>query len=385
MDKKLWIFAVAAAVAFAAFFIVRAIPPRPVTLVFSQWWSGELPAGALENIARDYEKENAGIKIKIESASRGEVLSRLQEGQAEAKRKKTIDVASIEPEWPGAFSESFAEAYPFIWFIKPLFYNIDLLEKAGFDRPPKNRTEFLSYAQRVSGSGVSGAALALGENRGSDIVPWLLSGGAGISGTLEFLLEAKPYLAADPFVLTEDAKLKLFADGKIAMLTAPVSCVKYFRRIDGLRFGITTVPPPASYIGKPTFDFSCWALAVCAESRHPEEAAAFVKYLLTRAPEIAGGAFAVPGSGSRAGSLAQTDDYYAKAFEMYESSADAEFALIDQFDTGRPELSPSLDELLYDELAALFAGKTTPETAAQAIQEKMQARRGWFGAGLPLK
>jgi multiple sugar transport system substrate-binding protein len=380
MDKKLWWLAVAAAVAFAAFFIVRAIPPRPVTVVFSQWWSGELPDETLESIARDYEKENAGIKIKIESSSRAEVMSFLKEKPAESKRKKTVDIVSIESAWPEIFSDALAQdqAFTLISFIKPLFYNIALLEKAGFDRPPKNRTEFLSYAQSVSGNGVSGAALALEGGAAGELFPWILSGGniAGDDGvfdftakanidTLDFVNQLKPWLAPDPFTMTADAKLKLFAEGKIAMMIAPVSCVKRFKTIDDLRFGITTVPPPASYIGKPAFDFSYWAVAVCAESRHPEEAAAFVQYLLSRSSEIAAGAFAVPGSGSRAGTLAQTDDYYAKAFEMYESADNA---------ARLPILSPKNDVFIYDELKALFAGKTTPEEAAKSIQHNSELK-----------
>ncbi|MDR2143392.1 MAG: extracellular solute-binding protein, partial [Treponema sp.] len=257
---------------------------------------------------------------------------------------------------------------------------IELLKAAGFDRPPKNQTEFLSYVQSITKPDreIYGAVLALGgENPhgiSRHILSWIWSAGVlrdgesfdftskQVVGSLSFLNQLKPYLYPDSFGIDEDARLKIFSEGKAGMMIGSVSDVKKLRKQMKQNFNITTIPGPALYVGKPVFALSSWYVGIGAESKKQEEASAFIAFLLEHASELAAGAFAVPGSGDRNAELAQSDPSYSKAYDMYDGSEMVQ----ELYGTGRIR---ELNSVIYEELKLMFEGRSPEETAA-AMQNR---------------
>jgi multiple sugar transport system substrate-binding protein len=364
----------------------------------------------------DFEAEHPGIKIQLEKKSRREIKAALSgtENQAQGKKKRRgADIFSVEGGWadeaeyglaplgattlgalgttmfgattfgetPSISGETESRALPVISFINPLFYNIDLLKAAGFDRPPKNQTEFLSYVQAITkpDRGIYGAVFALGEENSPGIsrhiLSWIWSAGIRngeafdfnskqVVETLAFLNQLKPYLYPDCFNIDEEARLNIFIEGKAGMMIGSVSDVKKVRERMEQNFNITTIPGPALYVGKPVFALSSWYAGIAAESTRQEEAAEFIRFLLEHASELAAGAFAVPGNGDRNTELVNADPYYSKAYDMF----DAAEMVRELYGTGRAK---KLNAVIYEELKRMFAGQS-PEAAAAAIQSRWQ-------------
>jgi multiple sugar transport system substrate-binding protein len=405
-DKTLWIWAIAMSVGLLVFYLLidRVMAGSP--LVFSQWWEDELDKVALEKIIQEFEDENPGIRVRLEKRSRAEISELLLAGvPANGRRKDPLpDVFSIEGAWADDLKDSLKpldgisglsagpglgltpgdRALPVISFINPLFYNIKLLQESGFDRPPKNQTEFLSYAQAITKpeQGMYGVGFGLEENDPHSvsryILSWIWAGGIysdlegdfnfnipQVVAVFNFLNELKPYLYPDPFSMTEEEKLKAFVDGKIGMTIGSVSEIKKIRAGDRQNFGITTIPsPPPPYVGMPVFALSSWYIGISGESKKPEEAEKFAAFLIGRAPRLAAGAFAVPGNGERDPELARTDPFYTKAFDMY----DAGKMVREIYGEGRIK---ELNTIIYEETKRMFAGLSPEETAA-AIQSRWE-------------
>jgi multiple sugar transport system substrate-binding protein len=413
VDNMLWIWAVVMAAGLLLFYLLINFPGRGTTLVFAQWWEEDLEAGVLENLVNDFEEQYPGIRIQLEKKSRGEIETMLS-GDDEVsgkKKRRTADIVSVEGDWAddpeyglvsfgetwvqkkslyapkdfltlGSPDETDIRALPVISFINPLFYNIELLTAAGFDRPPKNQTEFLSYVQSITkpDRGIYGAVLALGEKKSYSIsrhiLSWIWSAGILRDGdafdfnsrqvveSLSFLNQLKPYLYPDLFGIDEQARLEIFIEGKAGMMIGSVSDVKRLQKQAKQNFNITTIPGPALYIGKPVFALSSWYIGISAESRNQEEADAFIGFLLEHASQLADGVFAVPGNGDRNTDLVKTDPYYSKAYDMY----DAGEMVREVYGTGRIR---KLNAVIYEELKRMFEGRS-PEDTAAAIQSRWE-------------
>jgi multiple sugar transport system substrate-binding protein len=420
-DNMLWLWGLVAAAGFLVFYLATGVPGKGTTLVFAQWWEDELEAGVLEKLVKDFEEEHPGIKVRLEKKSRREIKAALSgaDDQAQGKKKRRgADIFSVEGGWAddaeyglapiGAFGATTPgeilpeqktpyipkdflpqvspgktenRALPVISFINPLFYNIELLKAAGFDRPPKNQTEFLSYVQAITRPerGVYGAVFALDEENSLGISRHVLSWiwAAGVQGgeafdfnskqvveSLVFLNQLKPYLYPDFFGIDEDDRLNIFIEGKAGMMIGSVADIKKVREQMEQNFNITTVPGPALYVGKPVFALSSWYAGIGAESAQQEEAAEFIAFLLEHASELAAGAFAVPGNGDRNTELVNTDPYYSKAYDMF----DAAEMVRELYGTGRAR---KLNAVIYEELKRMFAGQS-PEATAAAIQSQWE-------------
>jgi multiple sugar transport system substrate-binding protein len=277
-------------------------------------------------------------------------------------------------------------ALPVVSFINPLFYNIDLLQAAGFDRPPKNRTEFLSYAQRLKETGVSGAGLALGDPRdtGTQLLSWIWPAAGSpesaetfsfnskeVIGTLNFLKQLKQSLYSDPFELNGPELLDAFAQGKVGMMIGSSADVKKLKAAE-INFGITTIPDPESYVKKPIFPLTVWYAGINSRSAHKEEARKFIAFLKKKTENIALTTYALPISGSRDRTLSKNDPYYAKAFDMYEASEMVRELYV-------PDIG-GFYGIVHREAALLFLENKTPEQCAETIQQ------GWerlAGTGMP--
>ncbi|MDR2210510.1 MAG: extracellular solute-binding protein [Spirochaetaceae bacterium] len=389
-DKVLWIWAVVMLGGGVLFKIVSGnLLGMNTTLVFAQWWEDDLSSQALVNLAAEFEAQNPRITLKLEKMTWPEIRAAFETGDS---KKKQPDIFSVDP-----YAALGLEAYiqpedpltggpqPVISFINVLFYNIDLFQAAGFDRPPKNQTEFLSYVQRIGqgNSGVYGAGLALGDNTPQGVSRHLLSwiwsalgnpetesfsfNSPQVVSVLTFLNRLKQSLYSDPFSVTEAELVRAFAEGKVGMMIGSVANIRELQTAMDGSFGVTTIPGIESYVRKPVFPLTVWYASVNQRSEHREEAQRFLSFLKEKDGIIAAEAYAVPGNGRRNPDLSKNDPLYAKAFDMYEAGE----IIRDLY--GVQEVS-ELNSLIRREVRLMFLGAKTPEQCAGTIQ------LGWEGA-----
>jgi multiple sugar transport system substrate-binding protein len=270
--------------------------------------------------------------------------------------------------------------------MTPLFYNIDMLRQAGFDRPPKTRSEFFACAKALSNDGRFGIAFALSpdypQGIQNDIYSWIWAGGEAILKddkpditarpvveTLDFLkqLRTEDILAPNCFATSRAEKLDAFATGKIGLMVAPVQDIEPLRqRMGDAGFGITTIPIPDSYLERPGLGLSYWYAGISRHSEHKAEAWTFLSFLADHAPALAEAAHAAPGCGTDTRNYFRNDAFYTKAYQIYESAD-----VIDEL-TGMPNVHER-EIIVREELRNMFESNQSAEDTAQRIQSRWEA------------
>ncbi|MDR1308001.1 MAG: extracellular solute-binding protein [Treponema sp.] len=398
IDKVLWIWALVMVGGLLLFKIISGnIPGMGTTLVFAQWWDDQMENPVLETLAREFESQNPGVTVKLEHMNWPEIRELLD---TEKPDENTVpDIFSVDPirepesrsylmpfETGNGTDAASNMGAPVISFINLLFYNIDLLQEAGFDRPPKNQTEFLSYAQRISqtGSGIYGAGLALENGDPHNVRRYLLSwiwAAAGNHETMEdfnfnsrqviavliFLNQLKQNIYPNPFSLTRGELLKAFSEGKVGMIIGSIADAGEFKAAMRGNFGITTIPGPESYTRKPVFPLTGWYVGINRKTEYPEEARKFAAFLKDRAGTIAAEAYAVPGNGRRNPDLSRADPVYAKAFDMYEAGEMVQERVFGSM--------LNMNGVVRGEVEKMLSGLISPEQCAEAMQQSWETIR----------
>ena len=391
-DKALLIWVLALAAGFVLFKVVsKELPGMSSSLVFATWWEDSLEEETLSGLVSEFMSQNPGITVKLEKKNWDEIWTLLEDEERvngrNDRRRSALDIFSIDPyaihelerrSFLAAFENdeiSSGNALQVISFINPLFYNIDLLQAAGFDRPPKNQTEFLSYVQRLKETGVNGAGLALSDPRniGQQLLSWIWTSAGNpeavqsfsfnsreMIAVLNFLNQLNQNLYSDPFTLSEAELLETFADGNLGMMIGSTRDIQKLKATE-INFGITTIPSPESYTKKPVFPLTVWYVGINHQSNNQEGAQKFAVFLKERAETIAAAAYAVPGYGIRNRERSRNDPYYAKAFDMYEAAEMVREIYV----------SSNLNDfnsIIQMEIELMFQGNKTPEACAEAIQ-----------------
>ena len=268
--------------------------PREATLpsiVFTIW---ESPMDeALRSLILEF-KNTEEINVIINSIPYEELRQELFNPVSNSIDVFKGDVIALDPLWVSELLEKEiieSTPSPFLTSIiqnyNVLYYNIDLLKKAGFSRPPKSREEFQNYlrtlAKEGSGQGSSGGgslALGLNSSRGiyDDVFPWIWSGGAlliengkpvltsrSVVESLSFLaaLNSEGLIAPSAFSADSGKKLEDFTSGRSAFIIAPSSEIGFVRdRLGDGAFGVTSIPQPDNYAGRFFLSAGGWTSAV---------------------------------------------------------------------------------------------------------------------------
>ncbi|MDR2435094.1 MAG: extracellular solute-binding protein [Treponema sp.] len=305
----------------------------------------------------------------------------------------------------GAGVETAAEqrAILLVSFMDLLFYNIEILAAAGFDRPPKTRDEFLACAKAVSGlraasgeagggftgSGVYGAALGLSEDDPlalrRDVFSWIWAAGGDlnppdrdgrpyftgrtVTDVIAFLeqLNREGTFAPGTFVRTGADRIEDFAGGKIAMMIASSREIPFLRkRMNSSAFGVTIIPGP-SVAAKNHIALSGVYAGISAGCPRPDEAWTFLAFLAEKSPALAAGLEAVPGSlpefpGAFSGDYIKDDPLYSKALDIFEASE-----IVQGFSGQSVE---ELEHAVREELRLFFERDQSPADTAAAIQRR---------------
>jgi multiple sugar transport system substrate-binding protein len=130
-------------------------------------------------------------------------------------------------------------------------------------------------------------------------------------------------------------------------------------------FGITVIPPDASYAGKPVLTMTGWCLGTPRDSENHEAALEFLSFLRERSSAIAENAHAVPGNGSNTISYINNDPLYSKAYDMYAAGE-----MVQEF-IGLSRIG-EIETIVLEQIAALFGSDQSPEETAGEIQRRWE-------------
>jgi ABC-type glycerol-3-phosphate transport system substrate-binding protein len=247
-------------------------------------------SNTMETLMREFNEQNPDLRISVlnvpnEKIKEPDILffdeSEFNDLTAEGMLLPLGSLSEVE-------TGGIRPAIPLVFFMDMLFFNIELLQAAGFDRPPKTTEDFLLYAKTITtaNNGIladaAGAAMALSpankQSLSRDIFSWIWASGwnfwpeegssapvintRAVINELNFLsklfrsgalspesgsasgsVPQNRALSLNSFELTEEQALEGFARGKIAMIIASTRDIPALReKMGGGVFGISTIP-----------------------------------------------------------------------------------------------------------------------------------------------
>lgn len=337
-----------------------------VTLEFAQWWEPELPDGALRAIMDKFEAENPGIKVKLLS---GPYASTKEQVVAGAASGTMSDVVGLDGAWVSDFVKQGAitdlsalmkEAsyddselasqiqlngstymIPVVNFVYPVFINNDLLQTAGIQAAPTNRTEFAAAAKAMTDSSknVYGWILPLSleapNGIQNDVMSWVWASGksmmkdgkpdltnADVKSAVTYIkgLYDEGDIAPGAFSMKEQDKVEEFTNGRAGMMIDSLAHINTIRESNpDLNFSITALPSEDGYTGKRGLPYASWGIGVAENSEHKAEAWKLVQFLMSEEvnSELSSIANAFPGNSKSVPDFVKTDKLFEAAFEIY--------------------------------------------------------------------
>jgi ABC-type glycerol-3-phosphate transport system substrate-binding protein len=310
---------------------------------------GKELAGAL---IKDFEKQRPGLRIK-KDVENTDILFfddsefyRLRSGSQLLSLNPYIDTKTKDEETDLEEDVSNTQwALPLTSFMDLLFYNIDILQAANIDRPPKTRAEFLTVARAVANTGegqdkVYSFALDLAgpQTARSGLYPWIWAAGGEICAngapalsriavdTIAFFAHLQNEELLPPEQETGAQLIKEFAEGKIAMITSSSSDIAYLQRHAGkLNFGVTAIPGTAQ--GKIRLGLFRIYAGLSAECAIPDQAWNFISFIAGKSEILAEALNAVPGSLPAAfpGEYIVENPLFSKAWDIFEAAEIVEY------------------------------------------------------------
>lgn len=383
-----------------------------VTLQFTQWWEPELPQGAFRALMDEFEAANPGIKVELISNPYAATKEQVVAGAAAGTMS---DVVGLDGAWVNDFVKQGALAnlsdlmkqanydpselaaqiqlngstymIPVVNFVYPVFTNLDLLQKAGIDKPPSTRSEFLDAAKKLTdaGNNVSGWVLPLSTEQPNgiqnDVMAWLwasggsmlkdgkpnLVGNQDVIATMEFIKSLQDAGVISPGAATkkEPDKVTEFTNGRVGMMIDSLAHINLIRKdTPNLNFAITAIPAADGYTGKRGLPYASWGIGVAANSQHQAEAWKLVQFLMSKDvnSKLSSIANAFPGNVNSTPDFVTTDKLFAAAFDVFKQGY-----LANEF-TGLPVAEQLMRE--FDEQFQLYLdGSQSLDDTLQKAQD----------------
>jgi multiple sugar transport system substrate-binding protein len=308
-----------------------------------------------DTLIKDFEKQRPDLRII--KASEGADILFFDDGEF-GRLRNSLKLLALNPYIAANTQDAEADredsvpeqetqwALPLMSFMDLLFYNIDILQAANFDRPPKTRAEFLATAKAVTRANegqnaVYSFALDLSQGARLSIYPWIWAAGGEITtldsngqpvlsraalDTIAFFGQLNSEGLLSTGLETGAQRLAEFAEGKIAMITSPARDIAFLQRIAGnLNFGITAIPGTTQ--GKNRLGLSKIYAGISAGCALPDEAWAFLSFIAGKGPVLAEALAAIPGSLPAAfpGDYIVKNPLYSKAWDIFEAAEIVEF------------------------------------------------------------
>ena len=284
------------------------------------------PPDAYATVIAAFEKQHPDIKIQQQSIPfeqlNAQVQARLGSRDtsvdlygadtpripAFARRGFLMDLSSLRPAIEAVASPSDISAVSAggkIWALPEwtstqlLFYNKELLQKAGVTPPPSDPKERLTWkalldaARKVKAAGGRWGFSFEQVDRYYQLQPLYTSAGAGPGLTGPDLMQ--PAVTTDQWIattewyhdlftsglsprgITPEQIPDLFTNGELAFLVAGPWNLGSFNQASKLRYGIAPMPYFAT--GKPATPTDSWAVGISPYTEHKDETLAFAKFL----------------------------------------------------------------------------------------------------------
>ncbi|MDR2246672.1 MAG: sugar ABC transporter substrate-binding protein [Treponema sp.] len=386
-----------------------------VTIEFIQWWEPELPAGSFRAIIDQFEAQNPGIKVKLISGPYSNTRDQIVTGAATGTLSDVVGLdgawvndlakqgaitaldslmvsANFDPNQVAAIIKLNGNSYmfPVASFVYPVFINLDHFQAVGIANPPQNRSEFLQAARQLTAPSenrygwVLPLSLQTPNGVQNDIMSWVWAAGKSmlkngrpdltnpdVISALQFVetLYKENLISPGTFAKQEQDKVEEFVNGRIGMTISSLAHINMIReRNPNLNFTISALPAADGYTGRRGLPYAAWGIGISEKSQHKAEAWKLVSYLMS--PEVNSKlvsiAHAFPGNVNAKPDFVESDDLYAKAFEIFRSGY-----LANEF-TGLP-VAEELMRMFDEEIQLMLDGKQTAEQAAVAAQKKWEA------------
>jgi multiple sugar transport system substrate-binding protein len=383
-----------------------------VTLEFAQWWAPELPQGSFEKLISEFEAQNPTIKVKLLSAP---YASTKQQLISAAASRTLPDVVGLDGAWVNDFAKQGAitdlsalmskanydagqlasqvqvdgKTYmiPVVNFVYPLFVNKDLLAKAGIQKVPSTRTEFLEAAKKISalGGNVKGWALpldtAVPNGIQNDVMSWLWASGGSmltqdgqpalttpqVKSTVEYVKSLNDAGVIAPGFLTmkEQDKVEKFTTGQVGMVIDSLAHINLIKKNNpNLDFTVAAIPAEDGYTGRRGIPYASWGIGIAESSKHKAEAFKLVQFLLSQQAnaQLSTLANGFPGNKSAKPDFSKSDPLFKTAFDIYQQGQVAnEFVGLPKSE----ELMRSFDE----QLQRVLTGKQSVDEALDKAQK----------------
>jgi len=300
-----------------------------VTLKFQQWWGVECPEGYVQNICDQFYKDT-GITVELLDAPFADTKTAIESGAATGT---VADLVSVDSSWVYDFADSglltnmsdllaadgfdqsiFAStwdvngstyAVPVVNYAYPLFYNKDILDKAGVTELPKTWSEFKDVCQKIKDAGYYSFALNLDASSPSGIqnvymgFAWAsginfktADGGINVAGNADLKTFAEyykelydaGYIYPGMASLTEADMTSKFASGEIAFIVNSAAAITAWNKdYPDLNLGAAAIPVKDGYTGESGNCVASWAVGITENSEHKAEALKFLEYLMAGA------------------------------------------------------------------------------------------------------
>lgn len=387
--------------------------PKEVTIEFLQWWEPELPQGELKALMDQFEKENPGIKVTLNSAPYTNIKDQLIIGTASGTLG---DVLGLDGVWiSDLYKQGTVEnltklmkdagyddsklvdqtkiegntyMIPVVTFAYMLFVNLDMFEAAGITDLPKTQSEFLEAARKVTDPSKNiygwGVPLQLGNPNGAnhDIMPWVwASGGRMLTD------DAKPNLVNNPkikavyelvktmyeeglilpgaFSMDEEDKTHEFINERIATVVNTCAHITMIRSSNpDLDFTVIPIPVEDGYTGENGMDYAPWGIGISSTSKNKMESWKLIEFIMSKDvnSKLASLANAFPGNVDSQPDFSVADELFIKAFELFQNSY-----LINEFQ-GLP-VSEELQRKFNEEMQKMLDGQQSVDDAIKNTQD----------------
>ncbi|MDP9914106.1 ABC transporter substrate-binding protein [Variovorax boronicumulans] len=281
----------------------------------------------LEALARDYEKANPGDKVKVEVGSWENMQQKLQ---AEIASNNPPDLAHVATRWVGdfvndglvepvdnyanaAFKDQFIPAFlkagningkpyalPIAASVRAMFYNKDMLSKAGFPNGPKTWDDVIAAAKKIKATGAYGYGIQ-GKDLDTDTyfyyALWSMGGDVLDAGNKAAFNSPTGVKAATLYKSMIDQGLtepgvagntrydlhNLFKQGRLGMvISLPPLAKEIAKDAPQLKYGITGVPNGGKDI---TFGVTD-SIMMFKTSKNKETAQKFLNFMFSKTARL---------------------------------------------------------------------------------------------------
>jgi len=309
--------------------------PARINVVISSQCAHLFGRDTIDALIRDFEKLNPELRIREAADDSADIVF-----------FDDSDFGNLMNTAAFASPESYR---PLVSFMDIFIYNINILQAANLDRPPKTRAEFLTAARAIAendkGSESPVSAFALGLSPEDplalrrDFYPWIWASGVDIrsidlsgdnpalprpvTDAIAFFgeLNREKLLAPGTLEKTGAERLQEFAEGKIAMMTASTRDIAFLQTsAPGITLGITALPMTTQ--GKNRLGLSNLYAGISGDSAVPEEARVFLSFLVEKSNVLAEALKAIPAHlvVGFAGEYIEKSELYSKAWDIYDAA-----------------------------------------------------------------